>query len=909
MTVDNLSVAAGDTVPQVEEAGRHVGFVAEQLLCTGCATCDAACPEDAITMAYGRRSGVFEPRVDAERCTLCGVCVAACPGFRLDMDQWPPQKRTDHSHPLIGDYQGIWRAWSSDEGLRAAAASGGAITEILRQLLRSGRIDAAMVARMDPHSPLQAEAIFVDSEQALLASQKSKYCPHPHNSLLKTLLGDDAPYRRVAFVGLPSQVHGLRKLQRLYPQLQARVPYVLSLFTAHVPSREATEFLLWRNGVKPEDVSSIDYRGDGVPGRLCIHCKDGRQVHVPHQHWSYWGHAFSHFFYPPREWLYFDKLSRWADWSVGDNWQHQDSDLKGASTVVCRSREAQTLLAEMQANGGLVTEPMSAQDLVHDQALKQKLNIGIRLEVWRWLGGQVPNYQPPLPVRRGDMLRTLRFALYVRLCMLRPPFWLLSPLIRADHLLRKRLPQMVRRGFGRLRSVGRSLYRALRILPALETTTDTTASVLMIGGYGWKDIGDESMPHADLIKLKACLPAHSRIVMASVDPADTAARYGEQTVSDLQELTRIGLRPQQALRWSALAGLFLLGALLQRLGWRLAMWPQARAFLDQLAASKLLFNVGGGNLNSITRGELYKKAVTYLAASLLRVPVVVSGQTIGPFSRRSDRLLARMALDRLRMITFRDKDESRQTTRDLGVTRPVLADAADDAITLPAIPAGQACRLLAEETGIDLDRERPGLLVLLNCKASLSLFKQAGQTHDLEAESRVLQQLAERLLALDGVRLVFMATDFTDIVDDRVIHREVHRRLSDPDRAHVLEKEYTDQELKGMIAQADLALGMRYHFHVFAAAEGIPFLGFASGEYQMRKLRGLAKLLDEPDCYFAEDIEQADFDVLWRGVEAVLADRSALAARLQAKVPALQQASRQSIELACNIVSGSGTAT
>ena len=58
---------------------------------------------------------------------------------------------------------------------------------------------------------------------------------------------------------------------------------------------------------------------------------------------------------------------------------------------------------------------------------------------------------------------------------------------------------------------------------------------------------------------------------------------------------------------------------------------------------------------------------------------------------------------------------------------------------------------------------------------------------------------------------------------------------------------------------ADLALGMRYHFHVFSAAEGVPFLGFASGEYQMRKLRGLSNLLSEPDCYFEQDIEQGNF--------------------------------------------------
>ena len=80
--------------------------------------------------------------------------------------------------------------------------------------------------------------------------------------------------------------------------------------------------------------------------------------------------------------------------------------------------------------------------------------------------------------------------------------------------------------------------------------------------------------------------------------------------------------------------MFLIGAAAERRGWRVRLWPTARAVLDELVSADLLFNVGGGNLNSIMPRELYKKCTTHLAARIMRKPVILSGQTIGPLTKR-----------------------------------------------------------------------------------------------------------------------------------------------------------------------------------------------------------------------------------------------------------------------------------
>ena len=48
--------------------------------CTGCETCVAECPSEAITMADEKAV------VDEEACIDCGICVDACPEEAIDME-------------------------------------------------------------------------------------------------------------------------------------------------------------------------------------------------------------------------------------------------------------------------------------------------------------------------------------------------------------------------------------------------------------------------------------------------------------------------------------------------------------------------------------------------------------------------------------------------------------------------------------------------------------------------------------------------------------------------------------------------------------------------------------------------------------------------------------------------------
>lgn len=48
--------------------------------CTGCESCVAECPSEAISMASDKAT------VDVETCIDCGVCVDACPEEAISME-------------------------------------------------------------------------------------------------------------------------------------------------------------------------------------------------------------------------------------------------------------------------------------------------------------------------------------------------------------------------------------------------------------------------------------------------------------------------------------------------------------------------------------------------------------------------------------------------------------------------------------------------------------------------------------------------------------------------------------------------------------------------------------------------------------------------------------------------------
>ena len=206
------------------------------------------------------------------------------------------------------------------------------------------------------------------------------------------------------------------------------------------------------------------------------------------------------------------------------------------------------------------------------------------------------------------------------------------------------------------------------------------------------------------------------------------------------------------LRFACNALLMVFGTLSAKLGYRPRLTPRYRAVLDELMTADLLFNVGGGNINSITTSEIYCKLFMHWSRALPFIASHSIGQTLGPFYGRFDRKLAGNILNRVQLISFRDRAESQQLCKELGIERPVLFDAADDAITLPDAGREIRKRELSELGVFEMDGK---LLCCMNMKASLRVFKGKGRTTGLAKEIELLAGIADRMVERFDAKIFF----------------------------------------------------------------------------------------------------------------------------------------------------------
>lgn len=317
----------------------EIGNVA--FFCTNCGTCVGACPASALEMKEDQRLGIYLPRIDLEKCNHCSICVRVCPGYSHDYlglnGKIFGQSQLDVK---LGSFIKCYTGCSTDYQIRYNSSSGGLVTSLLAAALESREIDGAIVTKVEAGDPFRPKPFVARTVSEVIAAAKSKYCPVPVNSLIRTIAMEEG---RFAVVGLPCHIHGLRKAEQTLPVLQKKIVLHLGLFCSHNVNFLGTDYFLWRLGVAKEDVSSLHYRGGGWPGPPSVRLKDGRSI-VDCK--GVWNKMFASRFFTPNRCMYCrDSTNELADISFGDPWLRRFiGERIGKSILICRSPEGGKLL-------------------------------------------------------------------------------------------------------------------------------------------------------------------------------------------------------------------------------------------------------------------------------------------------------------------------------------------------------------------------------------------------------------------------------------------------------------------------------------------------------------------------------------------------------------------------------------
>jgi len=281
--------------------------------------------------------------------------------------------------------------YTSDETVRAGAASGGVVSALLLHLLEKGEIDGAVVTRVRcGNGRIASEVVLATDRATVLSAQTSKYFDVPLVRECRRLLeGFDG---RVAVVALPCHAAVLRKLAGRRPELAARIRYIVTLFCGHTSDRALLDGVLARKGIDQSQVVDFAFRRGRWRGRMGGTLADGAQFSFPFAHFSTYHNL--NFFCLPRCLRCHDHTGYESDFAAGDAWlREMKAEPIKHSILLSRNERATAVLDEMLREGKLVARPTDAATVFRAQkrSLIYHYNVSARSRAGRWHGVRIPD--------------------------------------------------------------------------------------------------------------------------------------------------------------------------------------------------------------------------------------------------------------------------------------------------------------------------------------------------------------------------------------------------------------------------------------------------------------------------------------------------------------------------------------
>lgn len=423
-----------------------IDAVWHEQLCTECGACAAVCPRENIRIERAPDLDYVFRVNDPERCGNCSLCLRVCPGDELDLagltaTQFPGQT----PDPWFGCVRATFLTRSTDPDTVRRGASGGTVTGLLEFGLESGMIDGALVVGMQASPPWEPRPFLARTVEELRSAAQSKYAPAPSCLSFRDVLETDG---RFAMVGIPCQIHALRKAQAQLPALRERIVFTIGLFCGPGPLFLMTEHLLARRGTALNEVTNLLYRDKRVtdgqwPGGILASTSDGREIRIPLAKYLYAQNLFTR----RRCQVCPDYAAELADVSTGDAHLHAFWRKPGTYTapsghvlhgpdgwnaLLTRTETGSDWIEKARAQGRLTVEPIALADVKEGMRAvlyRKKTESHSCLKIRALLGRHGPRLTRPTgnpTLRASHYIRPVISMVMADAVRLRPIRWLLA---------------------------------------------------------------------------------------------------------------------------------------------------------------------------------------------------------------------------------------------------------------------------------------------------------------------------------------------------------------------------------------------------------------------------------------------------------------------------------------------------
>lgn len=242
------------------------------------------------------------------------------------------------------------------------------------------------------------------------------------------------------------------------------------------------------------------------------------------------------------------------------------------------------------------------------------------------------------------------------------------------------------------------------------------------------------------------------------------------------------------------------------------------AWVRAVKSAKTVWCNGGGYLTDDGKKEARAILLTAIIATSSGSRLVMTGQGLGPIRTATTRRLMKLAANKTSQLICREGVAGPSLLAELRIPRSRYRSGVDDACSLPStcIPAETAA-------------------------LAVHFRKSAFHQYASRVEEALKETIADELSKQNKVRLfVFHERPSSE----RVVYESWRKSFSNSTNIEIIQ--YEDPRiLRGSLRQCSAAIGMAYHFYLFALLEAVPALALFHGQYYAAKFSGVAANFNE----------------------------------------------------------------
>jgi len=365
----------------------------------------------------------------------------------------------------------------------------------------------------------------------------------------------------------------------------------------------------------------------------------------------------------------------------------------------------------------------------------------------------------------------------------------------------------------------------------------TILKLIISGYYGFKNAGDEAILSSMVKNIRAKRPQFDMTVL-SANPLQTSHSYHVKAIHRMKLF--------QILKCIANADIFISG--------------------------------GGGLLQDSTgRGLsiLYYLGLI-LMAKVVRVPVMVYAQGIGPVKNTFNHLLIRWIFNQVDLITLRD-NQSRELLRRIGIDKPAMHVNADPSFLLKKNNFNE---ILANIPTLKEFFCGDNQLIV-----GISVRRCKGNNDDLK---RKFARISNELIRKYKAKIIFIPFHAGEDVS---FSKEIIELIEKRDQTYLLENNFKPETLITVISRLSFMFGIRLHSIMFSCLMQVPFIAL---NYDP-KIKNFVNNLELSKLLI--DLEDLSLKSIQKKVEYIIENNKEIKKLLSAQVRLLKEKANSNNEL------------